>query len=149
MNKNKQQEIADLESKGAEWLAKTLYAERSKYADIRERCRSYRYQTHVDFDLSDENDNAAEVLRENGIKPIRLVVTYIANRCQDCPIDECYYYNECTETGKRHTATMSFWSFDISENNISGILQNFKTFENEVISIKDRDGFTIWEADTK
>lgn len=146
---SKSLQIEGLKAKGAEWLAKALYEERRKRKEILDHCRMDRNSSHIEFDLSRINDRAADVLRENGIQPVRLTVEYIAHKCQDCEIEECDYWSEdfCDEIGKKHVSTLTFWAFDIVQDNMTGILQNFEEFDNKVISIRDRKGKVLWKIE--
>lgn len=149
-NRTKSEIISEYEAKGAAWLAEKLYQERQKVIEIKANCgETRRYSNCVDYDLEKQVNNASRVLSENGIKPIRVIVEYVANRCQDCPVDECYDWEYCEEEGKRHVSTCSFWCFDISEDGVYGILTDFKEFDHEVISVKTMDGKELWKEAVK
>lgn len=142
--RSKKEIVEEYKQKGADWLAERLYEARKLNNEIKLRCPTYR--SHVDLSTRQMN-NAAKVLTDNGIKPIRVIVEYISNKCYGCPVDECWEYEYCEREGDRHVSTCSFWCFDISKDGIYGILSDFEEFDEEVISVKTKDGQTLWQED--
>lgn len=143
---NKQEIIKSLEEKGIHWLANKLYDERKRLAEIKDRCKNVNYTYSVSCER--QNEAAADVLHENGITPTILIVEYIANKCVDCPIDYCELFEDkCDMEGKRHVQTVSFYCFDLSDNYLTGIMHDFNTFDNTVLSVKDKHGNVLYQSE--
>lgn len=145
---NKQEIIKSFEEKGVHWLADKLYEERRKMQEIKSRCLNLGYYSTPSVSCERQNEAAADVLRENGITPTVLIVEYIANKCVDCPIDSCELFeDECDMENKRHVQTVSFYCFDLSDNYLTGIMHDFNTFDNTVLSVKDKHGNVLYQSE--
>lgn len=111
--------------------------------DLR-RLERYRAESVV---VHKVNMNLEEILKENGIKPIPLVVTFKTKECRNCDLDG--YDLDCStcRPGIIHpTETMSFFSFSVDEESLYGINAELEKINLKAISVVDRrTGRVLWE----
>jgi len=109
--------------------------------DKRKEAKLEAYET-----LLKENERLKDILQDNGIRPKKLEVTYIADDCQHCQFynrleDACegnIWGDDCITKEVRET--VSFYSYKIDDDALSGITADFK--EEEFNALEVRDGKT-------
>ena len=106
--------------------------------------------------LLSENENLKTVLQENGIRPQKLRIKYRScdcRRCEysgfdgDCNYDGDWYAGDAGPcVYKAITRTCSFYTYEIKDNEITGILYDFTECNFDVISVVDGNtGKVIYE----
>lgn len=162
MVKTKKEKIAEFEQKGAEWCAKKLYEMREKYKECAETRQAYKrtnkilkIKDAIEEKIVKENEILKEILEENGIRPHRLLVTYIDVNCEHCE-NNGFYDGEwnCEGCGhlewhgnfERYIETFSFYSYRIDEERLRGITSGFDEADFEVLRVEDANtGKVLYE----
>lgn len=160
MDKTKAEQIEQFKQKGLEWCAEKLYIAR-KERDACEAGRK-RYQTEC-WQLRHEaketemlkcvNHRIAKLLEENGVRPVRLRITYKDCDCEHCENNGNIYGEDawdCQGCGEEVdgeiwrnkeitvTETEPFYSYQLSGNKLAGITGNFESNDySEVIKVVD------------
>lgn len=156
MKENKQEIKKEWVDKGSEWCAERLWEARNNLTKVRNELREERDKRwsdnvidfHSRYLLKDANENLATVLEHNGIRPTLLRVTYIGRDkafCEEC--DEDFFCEDCKEGLETRTESMSFYTYLLAGDKLSGITSKFEHVKNlEVIKITDeRTGEIIAE----
>ena len=156
MKENKQEIKKEWMDKGPEWCAENLWKARKELTKVRNYLRTernLRWRDAVNFHsmdwLKDANENLATVLEHNGIRPTPLRVTYIGRDkavCKECYDEHCFC-DECEEGLETRTESMSFYTYLLTDDKLSGITSKFEYVRNvDVIKITDeRTGEIIAE----
>lgn len=134
-NKDKGKQIAEWTAKGAEWCAKKLYETRRTCDDLRGRVNCLSADKDKLSMLEDANEAMAKVMKERGVKPRLLEVTYRDDHiCDgyDCENDECDFCKDAMRT-----KTMSFYTYDISDGWLTGITAKFEDMDYLVKKVID------------
>lgn len=119
------------------WLARKTAAERGSHG-------VYIHPIHIDDEISRINENMADVLKENGIKPRKLIVTYQTTNCEKCSFydgqfctDEFSYPDQCKY--KTTTRTISFYGFSIDNDYLEGITAEFIDVRLDLLKVIDTE----------
>ena len=156
MNVDRAKFIEEYSKKDSESLAVQLWNEKAITKNWKSRCS--RLQNRVDefmttrimadF-LNKKNENMGRVLKEYGLMPKRLVVTYQVNDCSGCGYmggdeEECY---DCEPDKIERVGTFSFYTFDVDEDGgLTGICSDFSDESLDVLEIRDMDsGVLLWK----
>ena len=155
MKENKQEIKKEWMDKGPEWCAEKLWEARNNLTKLRNELRSARCRVwsdnvmdfHSRHFLKEANENLAAVLEHNGIRPTPLRVTYIGRDtdfCENCDDPFCI---DCEEGLEKRTESMSFYTYFLADDKLSGITSKFEYVKNlDVIKITDeRTGEIIAE----
>lgn len=159
-NFNRKAEIENFTKKGVDWCAEKLYeARRNNKKAIEDMRRSIKLmevdKEHVgDLLLREANRNMAKLLGENGIKPTKLIVTYIDKRCDDCECDECddceyEYLDEEESHAIEAVLSVAFYDFWTDGSTLHGISATFEDleFQNLLKVIYAKTGEVIFERE--
>lgn len=160
MNKDRKEKIQEWASKGAEWCATQLWTAREQAAKEREDKRRLRADLmKADFDrdamflLERANENMAAVLEESGIRPDRLVLTYLFADCDKCQKEcgelsepPCVFY-DCDKE-EIVTETVGLYTYFISGNGkLEGITSHFQLKNYNLLKAVDgRTGAVLYES---
>ena len=103
--------------------------------------------------VDEANRNLAELLFKYGARPRHLLVTYLRKDCKNCKwstqystIDDnsyvCengdnWYESDCE--WETVTETLSFYTFEISGETLTGILGDFSNEQYDIIRVEDMD----------
>lgn len=169
MDKDKKSKIAEWTAKGTEWCAKQLWearkvnqrTENEKQVWKRKAMHSWSQQKVDVYLLEAANANMANVLRENGIKPTRLRVTYISRDCDNCECkpEDGYESDVCFNCGdiwngrphweeeSEHIESISFYTYSINNGYLSGITSQFNSVRDYYLRkvVDERTGEVIGE----
>ena len=160
MIQGKAERIAKYTGKGVEWCAKKLYEARRELEAVRGQKNMYQQEAWKDRAECDEietlkkiNARMAKILEQNGIRPVRLRITYLACDCEHCENNgniygedawDCYGCGEeinghiYREKEIRVITTEPFYSYELAGNKLAGITGLFEAKEhNEVIKVID------------
>lgn len=145
--KTKQQTIEEYKAKGLEWCAKNLYTERkanARLASFANHPYWVRHECIENAELKKINKRLANIIEENGIRPILLRITYFDHDCYGCG---CEYYDPdiicnhdpCKECKKYTivTETQPFYSYQINGDQLCGITGLFEEKSYDAIKIVD------------
>lgn len=160
----RKQKLEEWVGKGAEWCATQLWQtrrnlEKARRRETEARHEKWKLQAQSDIDyhaLTRANATMANVLRENGIRPTKLRITYVDADCENC---EYYDRDEerCTdEFGgcdddylyKKQicTTSISFYTYLISGDRLDGITAQFEDKHYSLIKVVDeRSGDVLFE----
>lgn len=161
--------LEEWEGKGVEWCANQLWnarreLEKTRRAKTWEREQRWREQAKYNIDywaVKRANENMADVLEKNGIRPTKLRITYYEADCENCPSNgsengewDCYGCGEefdgyaIYERQKIYTADIAFYTYMISGSKLEGITAQFENMEYHLIKVVDeRTGEIIGEWD--
>ena len=166
MNKmrDKKEWVDEWISKGIEWCANTIWKDRQQKNELRKEVtelrkinRQLEYRNNEGFRiLNDENNNLALILKRNGIKPVRLRLTYMtANEdlcgdCEDWECTGCPNYNKTVESEEFYfyaISTKTNWNELHDE--LEGITGRFRDrcIFDLLKVVDDRTGDIIWEKE--
>ena len=141
-------------SKGIDDAVNRLWTLQSELNQLANSCKEIRKNAEINeviaCRLRVENERLKDVLQENGIRPKRLLVEYFKEDCENC--DHSYYedYNtpqcgaeenwegeECTY--KKVIETMSFYTYQIDDDELWGINSDFEEANFDVVKITDEN----------
>ncbi len=130
------------QSRDKEWLMQRLWETRNQNTDLMKKRMVF-----IDHDIKEINDNLAKILTDNGIRPHSLIIEYIVHDCESCIYfddGECNYegYDDLCEY-KNIVKTVSFYSFEIDNDYITGINSKFESEGFSVIKVIDSNTSTI------
>ena len=167
-DKTRSEVMPEWEAKGTKWLAEQLWSAKKATERAKENARSYERAYHKElakdrevYALRDANRLMATVLRDNGIKPTRLRVTYIDCDCLNCPgyggedgewdclgCGETYNGETIRQTEAKFIESIGFYTYRIRGNEMEGINAVFEKKEYEVIKVVDeKTGEVIYQND--
>lgn len=162
MAKTKKEQIAEFEQNGAEWCAKKLYEARERNKELEKIRRKWLYSESlqsikdtINRTIKQQNENMAEVLADNGVRPHKLLITFMETDCEHCEhsgseYGECIYcdYDDDFGNWQKIQETISFYSFRITEEEISGITSLFEDKKFQVLKVIDENnGRTLFERE--
>lgn len=158
-NMSKSDKVCEFMSKGVEWCAAKLYDAREENESLRREVQRYRNQVYQENHELEEceivkaiNMRMANLLIENGIRPVRLRITYKDCDCVHCENNgniegqqwNCYgcgseLYNGEVIREKEIviTTTESFYSYELAGNKLAGITGLFEAKDYDVIKVID------------
>lgn len=156
---SKSVKINEFKSKGVDWCASKLYDARKENEALRaseHRHQIELYQSRHEKDevntLKTINNRMAQLLIENGIRPVRLRITYRDRDCEHCEnYDDRDDINfDCMGCGQEYsdgrvyynneiitTTTEPFYSYELSGNKLAGITGLFQSKNYNVVKVVD------------
>lgn len=157
MNKERKAQIEEWKAKGAEWCAAQLYSAREQLSKEKERRRSEHeksmkniFDSHFRYPLEKANECMATVLQENGIRPVRLRLTYKYSDCDSC--HESYgeeapcAYGYCNQTETVTESVGLYTCFIDGSGTLEGITSQFETEKFDLLkAVDERTGEVIYE----
>lgn len=159
MNKGRKAQIEEWKAKGAEWCATQLYSAREQLSKEKELRRSDRinmirtnfFDSCFPSPLERANDCMATVLQENGIRPVRLRLTYLYRDCESC--QESYgervpcAFHDCDQELETVTESVGLYTcFIDGSGTLEGITSQFKTEKFDLLkAVDERTGEVIYE----
>lgn len=156
----KKAKVEEFMSKGVKWCAEKLYIARRENESLRQS----EYRRHLEnYKQSHEaeeckvvkaiNERMATLLIENGIRPVRLRITYRDCDCEHCENNGniegqewgCYFcgtdeYGDGEIFREKEiiiTTTESFYSYELAGNKLAGITGLFEAKDYDVIKVVD------------
>lgn len=151
--------INEFKSKGLEWCATKLFYARKENESLRNNKQIYKNETYQLRHEASEcrvvkaiNARMANLLIENGIRPVRLRITYKDCDCEHCENNgeiegqewNCYGCGEENDDGEVFrekeiiiTTTESFYSYELAGNKLAGITGLFEAKDYDVIKVVD------------
>lgn len=143
-------------------MRKKLYEMREQYKKCAEERKQYirsrkilKIKDAIERNIVKENETLKEIIEENGIRPHKLLVTYIERDCENCG-NNGYYTGEwdCQGCGyiegfgswEKVVETISFYSYRIDEERLTGITSGFVDADFEVVRVEDANtGKVLYE----
>lgn len=152
---SKEKFIEKHKGKSPEELSELLYKAEQKIADYKEIAlglrRSIKSCEKRKELLESQNMNMATVLKENGIRPHQLLITYEDDKvinescCCECGETVC---EECDNfiTNVKSTESMAFYTVSITDGDLDGITADFRRENFQVLVVDDWEtGVRIWD----
>ena len=153
MRRNKTKTVEELASKGAEWCAKRLYEVKAELEETRERLmreQNTNSRYLMNKNIEQANNNLASVLEEMGVRPTRLRVYYLRKPCEDCEDIDREWWEDCQTCDLRsdYVETTSWYTYQIKDGLIAGILSNFEDGEFDCYKIvNEKTGEVLYESE--
>lgn len=159
MNIDRKEKIQEWQAKGAEWCAVQLWATREQLAKEKEAKRQLHgklmeriFESESQYLLAHENLCMATVLQENGIRPVKLRLTYLYRDCEQCSASygnepTCEFY-EC-DSEEKVIESVSLYTYSIDgKGNLKGITSQFKVENYNLLkAVDERTGEVIYAVD--
>lgn len=152
MGTNNRERRPEWKSKGLDWCVNKLAIKTDELERVRNRCRNLQEQLSkikIESTVYEENQNLAEVLQANGIRPKRLRITYTSSDCETCQhydVDEACDFDSSYCNFKHFVESTGFYTYKIVDGYFEGIRSDFAKKSLYVKSVVDEDtGKTIWE----
>lgn len=156
----KQEQFEKWKKKGIEWCLERLWVARNENKDARKnvseayhKISQLRAENDIGFYVMKRaNELMAKVLKEHGIFPTKLRLTFIEKDCELWQ-SEGWCENWCEDCGiepKTYIKEMSFYTYSIEENVLCGITADFKEKQYDLLKAVDvKTGEVIGEWNDK
>lgn len=153
--KARKRKIAEWEQRGNQWCAEQLWlARKAAYgqAETIGKLSSSLHETEARADaLAETNEILSLVLKENGIRTHKLIITYEEGRCLadlagtgECDEWDCDYCPKWQQALK--IRTVGFYIWELTEDVLQGITADFKKEGFDVVRIiDDETRRLLWE----
>lgn len=151
----KEEKIRYFLEKGPEWMANQLWLARKENHNLREdwkKCFEELKRGSCDtYALQEANNNLAEILSKNGIKPVQYIMRYVVS-CERDNTDgeemcEAYLWDnlacDTCEERSEITETVSFYGFSIEDGVINAIDEKFGTMRCSVKELRNEETGTM------
>lgn len=150
MNIDRKNKIDEWKAKGLEWCTTQLWnakQEIKKDANYIENLQRKLRDCEADceksyFIVKNANDNLMQILKDYGIRPTRLTVTFEEKNCEHCNKDryQCeeesvYYWEDICDNKVRFVKEISFYVYEIADDYLSGINALFEDVEYDLLKV--------------
>lgn len=157
MNEERNRQIEEWASKGAEWCAAQLWnakkmAQKAKKEafDCKKELHTLKIQEGLYGALKAENEYLKDVIEFNGIRPTKMTLYYLVPDCGDCDGDDIEFYccDRCDPDYQDIVVSESWYTFEITDGLISGITSSFHRNEYECYKIvNERTGEVVYQQE--
>ena len=158
----KAETIKEWEIRGAEWCATQLWNAKKKSETDRagleryinywkDKADEFEGRANTQKELERVNERLKDILSDNGIRPTKLRLEYIAKECEvgECDADECWSYEDCDFCVEK-VSVLSWYDYEITDGVIEGILSNFEDKRLNCLKIvNERTGEVLYQYETK
>ena len=157
MNEERNRQIEEWASKGAEWCATQLWnakkmAQKAKKEafDYKKELHTLKIQEGLFVALKAENEHLKDVIEFNGIRPTKMTLYYLVPDCGDCDGDDVEFYccDRCDPDYQNIVVSEAWYTFEITDGLISGITSSFHRDEYECYKIvNERTGEVVYQQE--
>lgn len=157
MNEERNRQIEEWTSKGAEWCATQLWnakkmAQKAKKEafDCKKELHTLKIQEGLYRALKAENEHLKDVIEFNGIRPTKMTLYYLVPDCEDCDGDDVDFYccDRCDPDYKNVVVSEAWYTFGITDGLISGVTSSFHRNEYECYKIvNERTGEVVYQQE--
>ena len=157
MNEERNRQIEEWTSKGAEWCATQLWnakkmAQKAKKEafDCKKELHTLKIQEGLFRALKAENEHLKDVIEFNGIRPTKMTLYYLVPDCGNCDGDEenYYYCDGCDPDYQNIVVSESWYTYGITDGLISGITSSFDRDKYECYKIvNERTGEVVYQQE--
>ena len=157
MNEERNRQIEEWTSKGAEWCATQLWnakkmAQKAKKEafDCKKELHTLKIQEGLYRALKAENEHLKDVIEFNGIRPTKMTLYYLVPDCGNCDGDDVNFYccDRCDPDYQNIVVPVAWYTFGITDGLISGITSSFHRNEYECYKIvNERTGEVVYQQE--
>ena len=157
MNEERNRQIEEWTSKGAEWCATQLWNAKKMAQKAKKEAFNCKKELHIlkiqeglFGALKAENEHLKDVLDFNGIRPTKMTLYYLVPDCGDCDGDDVNFYCcDCCDPDYQNIVVSEAWyTYEITDGLISGITSSFHRDEYECYKIvNERTGEVVYQQE--